>query len=270
MVFAALREPLPNREAGLAYLVWANMISQREPNSRHPFDSDVGIARLHALLRDRDPDYYAYAACAAKCIAFVNADARPTLFERADGHSDADVLISSAEALAKTGSEFGPHRLAHLCLNPRFADRAIESLESLEPGKHIPTKARDPDFLAMAEMCTWLAYPTEFGRPPDEIALYDTRELNWPPTNDHRRLWLFKYRYEPQGDDPQREGIGLVGSTTFSLFPQTKVDLSPEDVYGLHCCWELEIQEDNRAPKKGSAAIGRKLLAAANRDFPAA
>jgi hypothetical protein len=76
----------------------------------------------------------------------------------------------------------------------------------------------------------------------------------------YRRLWLFKYRYEPQEDDPPREGIGLAGSTTFSLFPQTKVDLSPEDVYGLHCCWELEIQEDDRAPKKGSAMIGRKIL----------
>jgi hypothetical protein len=161
------------------------MISQREANTRHPFDSDAGIGRLHALLCDRDPDYYAYAACAAKCIAFVNAEARQALFESADGHPDVDVQISSAEGFAKTGSEFGLHRLAHLCLNPRFADRTIESLESLELGKHIPRKARDPNFLATAEMCTWLAYPTEFGRPPDEIALYDTRELNWPPTNDH-------------------------------------------------------------------------------------
>jgi hypothetical protein len=82
-------------------------------------------------------------------------------------------------------------------------------------------------------------HPNEFGRPPDQITEYDTRDLYWPPTGDRRRFWLFKYRYQPQGADGQaHEGIGLVGSTTFALFGEATADLAPEDVYGLHCCWE--------------------------------
>ena len=52
----------------------------------------------------------------------------------------------------------------------------------------------------------------------------------------------------------------MVGSVTFALFGETNADLSPEDVYGLHCCWELECNGDDRAPRKRSAAAGRKLL----------
>jgi hypothetical protein len=47
----------------------------------------------------------------------------------------------------------------------------------------------------MVEMCSWLAHPNEFGRPPTVIELHDTRELPWPPTGNTRRLWLFRCCY---------------------------------------------------------------------------
>jgi hypothetical protein len=113
----------------------------------------------------------------------------------------------------------------------------------------------------MAEMSDWLAHPNEFGEPPTEIELLDTREMHWPPTNDIRRLWLFKYKYAGHSEDGTDDvGIGMVGSVTFALFGEATVDLCPEDVYGLHCCWELECNNDKRSPKKRSAAAGRKLL----------
>ena len=69
----------------------------------------------------------------------------------------------------------------------------------------------------MAEMCSWLSDPHEFGRPPDEIELFDTREMVWPPTNDWRQLWLFKYIYRAGPEDvADQSGIGMTGSITFS------------------------------------------------------
>jgi hypothetical protein len=97
--------------------------------------------------------------------------------------------------------------------------------------------------------------------------LVDTRELFWPPTNDKRRLWLVKYSYKSdEGGEPDR-GVGMVGSVTFALFGESTIDLSPEDVYGLHCCWELEMNEDARAPTTRSAEAGRVILRRKNAGF---
>jgi hypothetical protein len=263
-----LRDPLPEGFLGVAYLDFANALAIKELIVRHPFDSDIGIARLVVYLAARDPDLYGYAVSATTSIPFVNVSARETLLMSADQHPDALVRLEAAWAFAKTGSELGRRRLAQLCLNPHYSQRAVHYLEELGLGEHIPSRARAADFRAMAEMCSWLMHPNECGRPPDEITQYDTRELNWPPTGDRRRFWLFKFRYEPQvTDDQADEGIGLVGSTTFVLFGDSTVDLPPEDVYGLHCCWELQSQKDAGAPEKLEAAFGTQMLAAANPGF---
>jgi hypothetical protein len=266
-IYEALRYPLPDRRACVGYLFWANIVAQKQPMSRHPFDTDAGIARMLTYLTDHGEDNGTAALCAAMGIPFVDASAHEKLIGCADQHPDVGVRLHAARALAMMGSEFGRHRLALLCLNPRSAYKAIEYLEELGLAAHIPAKARDPDFRAMAEMCHWLASPMEFNRPPDEISLYDTRELNWPPTEDRRRLWLFKYHYDQNEDDKEHGGIGLVGSTTFALGSRATANLAPEDVYGLHCCFELEMNEDPRAPKTSSAANGRKILSRSNRGF---
>ena len=95
----------------------------------------------------------------------------------------------------------------------------------------------------MAEMIQWLEYPTEFGRAPDHIEVYDHRRLFWPPTKDERDVWLFRYRYEEEGGEPE-EGVGMVGSVTFALFGEATADLPPEDIYALHCVWELQQEGD--------------------------
>jgi hypothetical protein len=262
-----LRSPLPGADAGVAYLDICNRLAAEQQGWRHPFDSDDGIARIVSLLADRDPDNFVYATCAAACVAFVKPEARAELFDRADRHPDANVRLEAACALARTGTELGRQHLARFALDPRFASRAIERFEKLGLGEYVPARARDPEFRAMAEMCEWLASPMEFARPPEEIALYDTRVLNWPPTQDRRQLWLFKYRYLPQPDGNRvTDSIGMVGSITFSMSGVTD-NLAPEDVYGVHCCFELELKNDPRAPAERSAAEGRKILDQSNSGF---
>jgi hypothetical protein len=89
----------------------------------------------------------------------------------------------------------------------------------------------------------------------------------WPPTNDWRHLWLFKYRYQSTSEDEAgSEGIGMTGSITFSLIDEANVDMPPEDIYALHCCWELEANEDPRAPSERSIEAGRALIESAQQD----
>jgi hypothetical protein len=264
----ALREPLPEGFVGVAYLDFANGLAANNRISNHPFNSDLGMERIAAYLTDDNPDNSSYAISAAACLPFIESGAREKLMNIADRHPDGAVRLEAAWASAKRGSEFGRHRLAQQCLNPKFAIRAISYLEELGLGRYVPQRARGPDFQAKAEMCNWLMHPAEYGRPPNEITQYDTRVLNWPPTNDRRRLWLFKYRYHARGDDgPADDGIGLVGSVTFSLVGDVTADMTPEDVYALHCCWELKCQQDARAPDEATIAAGRKVLAAVNPDL---
>jgi hypothetical protein len=52
----------------------------------------------------------------------------------------------------------------------------------------------------------------------------------------------------------------MVRSAPLALFGEAVGEMCPEDVYGLNCCWELEMKRNKRAPKKRSAEAGRKLL----------
>jgi hypothetical protein len=267
-VLEALRNPLPQGSCGLCYLHWSNNFVSRQEMSPHPYASDAGIERLVCYLSDPDPDNYLSASCATAALPFVNADARTKLLDIADRHPDGRVRLEAAAARARTGSQLGARRLAELCRDARFSDCAVEHLDKLGLITHVPAAAREPGFRAMAEMCTWLSSPSENGRPPDEITEYDTRVLKWPPTADRRRLWIFKYRYEPAADwDEAEDGVGLVGSITFALFFVTSADMTPEEIYALHCCWEMQIQEHPGVPKEIFAAYGRKMLAKANHGF---
>jgi hypothetical protein len=171
------------------------------------------------------------------------------------------VQLEAAWASAKIGSRAGVEVLSRACQDVKTSAVAVAYLEELGELNAIPARAKDPDFAAVAEMCRWLAHPMEFGRPPDEAGLFDSRTLFWPPANEPRRLRLVRYCYRGTGPDGADEvGVGLVGSITFALFGETSSGMPPEDVYALHCCWELEVEGDPRAPAERTAAAGRELL----------
>jgi hypothetical protein len=133
-------------------------------------------------------------------------------------------------------------------------------LTELDREEAIPTGAAEPTFSAEAELCDWLSHPHEYGRPPESIRLVDTRRLHWPPTKDERQVWLFEYIY-PDAEAPHpAKAVGMVGAITFSLFGETNPEQDPEDVYALHCCWELEVAKDPRTPDVRSVGAGRSLL----------
>lgn len=262
-----LREPLPEGFLAVAYLDMVNNLAIAGELACHPFDTPAGIAQLAAWLTNLSPEEFSYAHSAAASLPFISPPARDELLSLAMDHPDTSVQMEAAWASARLGSEGGVKVLSRYCLDPRHSRVACQYLEELDRAEAIPPLASEDDFRATAEMCHWLAHPNEFGRPPDEITLYDTRELYWPPTDDRRRLWLLKYRYrseEPEGED--EVGVGMVGSVTFALFDETTADLPPEDVYALHCCWELECRQDPRAPKTRSIPAGRRILARYNRE----
>jgi len=263
----ALRDPLPSGFILVAYLDIANSLAVAGKLKKHPFDTSDGQQQLETWLRDTNEEHFSYARSATSALPFVSAITRTKLLELALTHPDASVRMEAAWAQAKSGDEAGLIRLAERCLDPCSSFTAQQYLEELGRADQIPVQAQEPDFRAVAEMANWLAHPMEFGCPPDEIKLYDTRELRWPPTRDKRQLWLVKYSYDNKETGEPDRGVGLVGSTTFALFGETTTDLPPEDIYGLHCCWELKNNGDSRAPKERSAEAGREILRRQNAGF---
>jgi hypothetical protein len=114
----------------------------------------------------------------------------------------------------------------------------------------------NPDFWALSTMATWLSHPNEFGGVPDELEVYDTQVLFWPPTGDRRQVWLLKFAY----NDRERFGLGMTGSITFAIRGVETVELSPVEAYGLHCAWELRHMKDPRAPQELLVASGLSIL----------
>ena len=261
-----LSDPLPDGFACIAFLDWVNRLARDERITSHPFDSHEGVQKLRHWLRNSNRDEFSFAHSSAAALPFISEPHRGQLLALAMDHPDPAVQMEAAWASAHLGSESGLKFLTRLCLERDFSTTACAYLEELGRDDLIPDAANEPDFRAMADMCDWLAHPQEFGRPPDEIELYDTRELFWPPTNDVRQLWLFKYRFA--ADEPGESddcGLGLYGSTTFSLFDETNTEMAAEDAYALHCCWELEANGDTRAPEERTIAAGRAILEAGAR-----
>lgn len=87
--------------------------------------------------------------------------------------------------------------------------------------------ATDP----MCEMITWLRYPTEWGRWPDEIEEIDARRIPWPGKQGQVDCRLYRYRY---GDVWE---TGLTGPITFSLGEQDFEGKPPEAIYAVYANW---------------------------------
>jgi len=261
-----LSEPLPDGFVCVALLDWVNRLCREGVISVHPFNSRDGIDKLRGWLTSSDEDEFSSAHAAAAALPFLSDPPRSELLALAMDHPDVGVQMEAAWAAGRLGSDAGIKFLARLCLDRNLALTARTYLRELHRMDAVPDPGNDPDFLATAELCDWLAHPQEYGRPPDEIELLDHREMYWPPTNDWRPLWLFRYVYRAHAGEPESDGVGMTGSITFSLIDETSPGMPPDDIYALHCCWEMEVNEDPRAPTERSVEAGRALIDAAQKD----
>jgi hypothetical protein len=253
-----LSHPLPGRFIAIALLDLANAMLRKGNLDVHPFDQPQGHALLENWLRSEQVKEYSYAASAAAALPYLSKSVRDRLLPVALAHADARVQMRAARVAAELGNDDGFRLLEHFAEDDNHRAAAVRHLEELRHSP--PPAAQTAEARARGEMVQWLAAPQEFGRPPDSLELYDTRELFWPPTNDRRRLWLFHYIYESHSEKGDVVGMGMVGSMTHSLHGEVTADLTPDEAYALHCCWELQTSKDFRAPLERSVEAGRRII----------
>lgn len=105
---------------------------------------------------------------------------------------------------------------------------------------------------SMTEMMNWLAFPTEYGRLPDEIYLVDERHVPWPAERKPVACCLFRFRYDDKWN------YGITGPVTFSLFDRNFEGRSADEIYAAYARWydqegvgkmiEKEVEGDDQTP----------------------
>lgn len=251
---------IPKGNSGVAYLECVNTRAHEYGMAPHPFASENGIRFLKDLLKDQESDN---AISAAVAIPFLPEAPRSELLSLALEHSNWEVHLEAAWAMARVGNENGFKLMVELSKDVHKFIRVARYLHELGRYYLLPFETQSEDFQAMAEMSNWLQHPNELGRVPDELIQVDTRKIFWPPTNDTRRVWLFRFSCKPaDGAEPNEYelGVGMVGSVTWAMLETSTASMKPEEVYALHCCWELQQNDDDLAPEEIDIQAGLKIL----------
>jgi hypothetical protein len=122
----------------------------------------------------------------------------------------------------------------------------------------MPSPSTNADAKAKSEFGEWIS--GELNRMPDELEVLDHRELRWPPQRESEPFWIIKYRSsDPTGLEDDKVGCGVVGSVTTCLFSKRIEQRPPEDIYAIHCFWEMD--QDGLLEEAGVAAASEEYAA---------
>jgi hypothetical protein len=240
-LISKLKDNLPDGNIGSYFLLNINKQMLDKKLHRHPYSSEQGYSILKGYLEREEETSYS----AAVALAFISDKYSKNLFKTALKHENRHVKLEAGWAAAKRGNPAGVRLLRGLTFDVHSSRTACRYLEELGLKNAIPAKINSNlDFRAMAEMSYWLQHPHKYGDAPHEIEVVDKRKLYWPPAKGHIPVWLFRYTYHPEKGfrDEHRTGTGMVGSITFELFHEDKHKWSPEQIYGLHCAWEMGLK----------------------------
>ncbi len=268
-----LKADIPGGMIGILFLDLCSLQASVKQLREHPFNSRLGVQRMTSWLKQENGAQVSFAESVCLSLHFLSESDRAQLLKIADESPEPHVRIAAAKARIDLDDESGFETLREIGNDPRYALGIIRYLmENQAPIERFPERLTAPgfkSFLAKAELCEWLAHPNEFGRPPQKIRKMDSRKIYWPPSDEMRRVYLFRYEYPPRdGKKKPTIGVGMVGgATTFSLFGEVTEDMEPEEMYALHCAWELEFMQDKRAPKKRTVRAGLRILGDYNEGF---
>lgn len=234
-LFSQLSEP-PRGKIAAILVNSCNLRCEKGMSQEHLFDSELGVEILEKLLvESEEGDYWLTAVVAA--APYLSAQRAEYLSTIAGKHGSLQVQVIAAWALAKRGDDSQIDRLCDYALDFRCADQALGCLDELGMSARVPPAALQDESRAKAAFASWLVHPNELAAYPDEIETYDRRTLYWPPTNDTRELWLF--RYSLKRDGAVETGIGMVGSVIFVLRGEELDEKPVAEVYLRHCAWEM-------------------------------
>jgi hypothetical protein len=151
----------------------------------------------------------------------------------------------AAAALARLGEPAGADALVALAAEPVARLRVLAYAQELDLFDRIDPQYTTPVARAEAELCAWLAEPTQYGLPPTSLELVDQRRQHWPGYADEVDCFLFRFQYrfavEGQGER-SFSNVGIAGPVAHA-FVADLGDLAPDDIYAAFAGWHAEHAE---------------------------
>ena len=148
----------------------------------------------------------------------------------------------AAAALARLGEEQGATELVQLAAEPIARQRVLAYAEELGLMDKIEPQYATKEAQAEAELCVWLAEPTQYGVPPTSCELYDHREQHWPGFDDPVDCFLFQFQYlvtVEEGLEQSFSNIGIAGPLVHA-FVADLADLPAEEIYAAFAGWHAQ------------------------------
>jgi hypothetical protein len=174
----------------------------------------------------------------------------------------------AAAALAALGEEAGRTELIALAAEPIARLRVLAYAAELGLTARIAAEYTTPVARAQAELCVWLAEPTQYGVPPTACELFDHRRLHWPGYGTPIDAYLFQFQYTVTVDELQRSysNIGIAGPLVHA-FVADLGDLPPDDIYAAFAGWqaqhadirEFDVAHLSQSEKLEAERLKRKL-----------
>jgi hypothetical protein len=150
----------------------------------------------------------------------------------------------AAAALARLGEGQGANELAQLAAEPIARLRVLAYAEELGIRGKIDTQYATPEARAEAELCVWLAEPTQYGVPPTSCELFDQRKQHWPGFDQPVDCYLFQFQYVVtlESGEQSFSNIGIAGPLVHA-FVADLGDLPAEDIYAAFAGWHAQHEE---------------------------
>jgi hypothetical protein len=151
----------------------------------------------------------------------------------------------AAAALARLGEEQGARELTQLAAEPIARLRVLAYAEELKLMDKIDPQYATKEARAEAELCVWLAEPTQYGVPPTSCELFDYREQHWPGFDDPIDCFLFQFQYlvtVDEGREQSFSNIGIAGPLVHA-FVADLADLPAEDIYAAFAGWHAQHED---------------------------
>jgi hypothetical protein len=251
---------IPDGELTVPFLKLAGDLYRAGQLAEHPINDARGGQLLDELLSgELSKNWFDI----AECLPDYDGSDQLDLIQRAAVHAQPSMRLVAAKASAAIGNPGAIETLQQFCLDRLRSEIACDYLIQLGLEHAIPPKALELDFQAECDVVSWLCHPIEYGVEPDRVELTDSRDMFWPPTNDRRRLWIFKFTYE-LNEHENDIGMILTGSTTICLRDETSPLMSPEQIYAVHCNYELKRNDDPRINDLFGIEQASRLLAEQN------
>ncbi len=187
-----------------------------------------------------------------------------TLLDAALRHPDPWIALSACTALLRTGHVPPPSVLVRVASEAECRVVLVKALEDTRRLDLLPVALRTQAVLAEAEMVQWLIYPTELGRPPDEIEPVGVQPMRH--AEGVADLYVFRFRArEPHWAAEHGWLVGVAGPYLRSAQPTsnslnaTFSRFEPYDPERVHESVRAIISSLTDGPSPGGPASGRPL-----------